>query len=104
MSYLFDIEGFMTKSFFFWCRRRLGVVTQNPTLFIGTIFSNITYGCPGASLADAIEAARMANALDFINSFPDGFYTDGKCSFTQVESAFMIVVYCCVLLTHLRSW
>lgn len=58
-------------------RRRIGVVTQNPVLFKGTILSNITYGAPRASLADAVEAARLANALDFINSFPDGFDTDG---------------------------
>ena len=59
-------------------RRRIGVVTQNPVLFKGTILSNITYGAPDASRTDAVEAARLANAFDFINSFPDGFETDGK--------------------------
>ena len=60
-------------------RRRLGVVTQDPILFKGTILSNITYGCEQCvSRAGAVEAARMANALDFINSFPNGFDTDGE--------------------------
>ena len=58
------------------CRRRIGIVTQDPILFKGTILSNLTYGCPSASRADAIEAASMANALEFINSFPGGLETE----------------------------
>ncbi|CAB9500409.1 Lactococcin transport/processing ATP-binding protein LcnC-like [Seminavis robusta] len=57
-------------------RRRIGIVTQDPILFKGTILSNLLYGCPSATREDAIAAARMANALDFINSFPDGLETD----------------------------
>lgn len=60
-------------------RRRVGTVTQNPILFKGTIMFNITYGCPSATRPEVIEAARLANALEFINSFPDGFDTDGSC-------------------------
>lgn len=59
-------------------RRRIGVVTQDPILFHGTIFENIVYGCDHASREDAEEAARLANAWNFINSFPDKFETDGK--------------------------
>ena len=59
-------------------RRRIGIVTQDPILFKGTILSNLLYGCPTATREDAIAAASMANAIDFINSFPDGLETDGE--------------------------
>ena len=59
-------------------RRRIGIVTQDPILFQGTILYNILIGCDTASREDAVEAARLANALDFINSFPEKFDTDGK--------------------------
>eukprot|EP00980_Cylindrotheca_fusiformis_P031128 scaffold25855_cov132-Cylindrotheca_fusiformis.AAC.1 len=57
-------------------RKRIGVVTQDPTLFSGTILSNITYGVSGASREQAIEAATRANAHDFISSFPKGYDTE----------------------------
>lgn len=57
-------------------RRHIGVVTQDPVLFSGSILSNITYGCPGASVEDAMEAAKLANAHSFITSFPDGYCTE----------------------------
>ncbi|CAJ1969937.1 unnamed protein product [Cylindrotheca closterium] len=57
-------------------RRRIGVVTQDPTLFTGTILSNITYGLEDATMEEAIEAAKRANAHDFISSFPGGYDTE----------------------------
>lgn len=57
-------------------RKRIGVVTQDPTLFSGTIMSNITYGIDGATRDQAIEAARRANAHDFISSFSKGYETE----------------------------
>lgn len=51
------------------------MVPQEVILFGGTIGENIAYGKPGASQAEIIEAARKANALQFIQSFPDGFET-----------------------------
>jgi len=57
-------------------RRRIGVVTQDPTLFTGTILSNITYGMQDATKEEAIEAAKRANAHNFITSFPDGYDTE----------------------------
>jgi ABC-type multidrug transport system fused ATPase/permease subunit len=57
-------------------RQRIGVVTQDPTLFSGTILSNITYGVPDSTKEQAIEAAKQANAHDFISSFPDGYETE----------------------------
>jgi ABC-type multidrug transport system fused ATPase/permease subunit len=40
-------------------------------LFGGTIYENILYGNPNASKDEVMEAAKKANALDFILSFPD---------------------------------
>lgn len=56
-------------------RHNLGVVPQEVILFGGTIAENIRYGKPGASLEEVKEAARQANALEFIERFPDGFET-----------------------------
>jgi ATP-binding cassette subfamily B protein len=44
-------------------------------LFGGSIFENIAYGKPDATVAEIEEAARKANAYDFIDSFPDKFQT-----------------------------
>jgi ABC-type multidrug transport system fused ATPase/permease subunit len=57
-------------------RRHVGVVTQDPVLFTGSILENIIYGCPGATLEDAMDAAKLANAHSFVMSFPDGYITE----------------------------
>lgn len=56
-------------------RKNIGMVPQEVILFGGTIAENIAYGKPGASLPEITEAARKANALDFIQSFPERFET-----------------------------
>lgn len=56
-------------------RRNLGIVPQEVILFGGSIRENIAYGKPSATLAEVREAARLANALEFIESFPDAFNT-----------------------------
>jgi ATP-binding cassette subfamily B protein len=56
-------------------RRQVGVVLQEPFLFNGTIAENIAYGRPGAAFDEVIEAARAANAHNFILSKPDGYDT-----------------------------
>lgn len=56
-------------------RENIAIVPQDVLLFGGSIAENIAYGKPGASEAEIKEAARKANALDFIESFPDGFKT-----------------------------
>jgi ABC-type multidrug transport system fused ATPase/permease subunit len=53
-------------------RRSAGIVPQDIVLFGGTIEENIRYGRPEASEHDVIEAARGANALEFIERFPEG--------------------------------
>ena len=56
-------------------RDRLALVPQEVLLFGGTIRDNIAYGRPGATEAAVRAAARQANALEFIEQFPEGFAT-----------------------------
>jgi ABC-type multidrug transport system fused ATPase/permease subunit len=56
-------------------RGNIGIVPQEVILFGGTIEENIAYGKPGATSEEIREAARKANALDFIESFPEKFAT-----------------------------
>jgi ATP-binding cassette, subfamily B, bacterial len=57
-------------------RRNIGVVQQDVYLFAGTVSDNIRYGKLDASLEEIIEAAKKANAHDFIIELPDGYDTD----------------------------
>ncbi|TMW60940.1 hypothetical protein Poli38472_000982 [Pythium oligandrum] len=59
-----------------WLREHISLVSQEPVLFAGTIAENIAMGKPGATREDVIEAAKKANAYDFISNFPNGFDTD----------------------------
>lgn len=56
-------------------RSQIGVVLQETFLFSGTILQNITYAKPDATLDEVIQAAKIANAHDFIMKFPDGYDT-----------------------------
>ncbi len=56
-------------------RKNLGIVPQEVILFGGTIRENIAYGKPDATPEEIREAARKANALEFIERFPEGFDT-----------------------------
>ncbi len=56
-------------------RKRIGVVTQNGTLFQGEIFSNIVISAPTLGLDDAWEAARIAGIADDISAMPMGMFT-----------------------------
>jgi subfamily B ATP-binding cassette protein MsbA len=56
-------------------REMCAVVTQEPFLFDATIMENIRYGRPEASFAEIVEAARAANAHDFIDKLPQGYQT-----------------------------
>jgi len=67
-----DVQNVGLKSL----RRQIGVVTQETILFSGSIADNIRYGLPEATDEQVIEAARTANALDFIMALPHGFQTD----------------------------
>jgi ABC-type multidrug transport system fused ATPase/permease subunit len=56
-------------------RSAIAIVPQDVLLFGGTIAENIGYGRPEATAEEIREAARLSNALEFIESFPEGFET-----------------------------
>jgi len=56
-------------------RNNMAIVPQDVLLFGGTIKENIAYGKPNASISEINEAARKANALEFIDTFPEKFET-----------------------------
>jgi subfamily B ATP-binding cassette protein HlyB/CyaB len=58
-----------------YLRRNLGVVLQENFLFRGTIRDNIIAGRPGLTLSDAVRAARLAAAEEFIERMPNGYET-----------------------------
>jgi ABC-type multidrug transport system fused ATPase/permease subunit len=66
-----DVQAYEVRQL----RRNIGVVPQDVTLFGGSIGENIAYGKPGATEAEIREAARKANALEFIDTFPEGLGT-----------------------------
>lgn len=56
-------------------RAAIGWVSQDVFLFHGTVLENIAYGTPGATLADVIHAAKLAEAHEFIQELPQGYDT-----------------------------
>jgi len=56
-------------------RRSLGVILQDTNLFTGTVMENIRYGKLDATDEECIEAAKLANAHDFIRRLPEGYNT-----------------------------
>ena len=67
-----DIRDIKLKSL----RDHIGIVQQDVYLFAGTVLENISYGKPGATKEEIIEAAKLANAHDFIMELPNGYDTD----------------------------
>ena len=57
-------------------RGRIGLVAQEPVIFAASAFENIRYGRPEATIEEVREAARAAQALEFIEALPKGFDTD----------------------------
>jgi ATP-binding cassette, subfamily B, bacterial len=66
-----DVRSFTLVSL----RRQISIVLQEPLLFSSTIAENIRYGRLEATDADIVEAARAANAHDFIVALPQGYET-----------------------------
>jgi ATP-binding cassette subfamily B protein len=56
-------------------RRLVAIVLQEPVLFHRSLADNIAYGRPGATQAEIEQAARLANAHDFIAALPKGYRT-----------------------------
>ncbi len=67
-----DVRDLTLKSL----RDHIGIVQQDVYLFVGTVFDNIRYGKPDATREEVIEAAKNANAHEFIMSLPNGYDTD----------------------------
>lgn len=67
-----DIKGVTLKSL----RDNIGMVQQDVYLFAGTVYENIAYGKPGASREEVEQAAKNANAHEFIMQLPNGYDTD----------------------------
>ncbi len=57
-------------------RRQTGIVSQEPFLFAGTVLDNIRFGLPEIEPAAVEQAARRANAHEFIADLPDGYATE----------------------------
>ncbi|MFP3359516.1 ATP-binding cassette domain-containing protein, partial [Planococcus sp. SIMBA_143] len=66
-----DVKDYSLKSL----RQNIGFVLQESFLFSSTIRANISYGRPEASMEEIIEAAKRAEAHDFISELPDGYDT-----------------------------
>ncbi|XP_065031997.1 putative multidrug resistance protein [Musa acuminata AAA Group] len=66
-----DVKSYHLRSL----RKHIGLVGQEPTLFAGTVRDNIAYGTEGATEGEIEEAARTANAHDFISCLKDGYDT-----------------------------
>ena len=70
------IDGVDTKTMSLTeLRKQIALVPQDVILFAGSIKDNIAYGKPNATDDEIADAAQKANALEFINSFPDKFNT-----------------------------
>lgn len=66
-----NIKSYTLKSL----RDNIGMVQQDVYLFSGTVFENISYGKPGATMEEVIEAAKRAGAHEFISDLKDGYHT-----------------------------
>ncbi len=67
-----DIRNYKMKSL----RDHIGIVQQDVYLFVGTVLDNIRYGKPDATFEEVVQAAKEANAHEFIMELPDGYNTD----------------------------
>ncbi|MBQ7934389.1 MAG: ATP-binding cassette domain-containing protein, partial [Lachnospiraceae bacterium] len=66
-----DVRHYTLKSL----RGSIGMVQQDVYLFSGTIYENISYGRPGATREEVVEAATRAGAHEFISALKDGYDT-----------------------------
>ncbi|KAL3652974.1 ATP-binding cassette, sub-B (MDR TAP), member 4 [Castilleja foliolosa] len=70
------IDGINLKEFQLkWIRSKIGLVSQEPVLFMGSIKDNIAYGKDGAANQEIRAAAELANAAKFIDKLPQGLDT-----------------------------
>ena len=67
-----DVKNYKIKSL----RKKIGIVPQETFLFGGTILENIKYANQNASVEEVVEAAKMANAHEFIEKLEQGYETE----------------------------
>jgi lipid A export ATP-binding/permease protein msbA len=67
-----DVKNYKIKSL----RKKIGIVPQETFLFGGTILENIRYANQNASVEEVVEAAKMANAHEFIEKLEQGYETE----------------------------
>lgn len=79
-----DIREFDIK----WLRQQIGLVNQEPALFATTIRENILYGKDDATLEEISRAAKLSEAMSFINNLPDRFET-------QVQKELKNIIFAC---------
>ena len=80
-------------------RRSLGLVLQDTNLFTGTIKENIKYGKLDATDEEVIEAAKIANAHDFIEMLPDGYdtmLTENGAQLSQGQRQLLAIARCAI--------
>ena len=72
-----ELDGVDVKDLTLNCLRgSIALVSQNTTLFPGSVRENILYGRPDANQEELINSAEVAEAIEFIESLPDGWETD----------------------------
>jgi ATP-binding cassette subfamily B (MDR/TAP) protein 1 len=67
-----------------WLRQQIGLVNQEPALFATSIRENILYGKDDATLDEITRAAKLSEALSFINNLPERFETQVLASFIAI--------------------
>lgn len=71
-----EVNGFkMRECSLAELRRQIAYVPQEPYLFNGTVMDNIRMGRPNATEEEIVEAAKLANAHEFVAGFPEGYHT-----------------------------
>ena len=91
---------------------QIGLVSQEPLLFAGSILDNIRYGRPDATQTEVEAAARSANAHDFISALPEGYDTKvssmdsfGLMALTTSQGGVHFRCFChAALLPHAHVW
>ena len=85
-------------------RKAYSMVLQDTWLFSGTIYDNIAYGKPGATMDDVIKAAKAAKMHSFISKLPDGYntiLTDNGTSISKGQKQLLTIARAMLLDSHM---
>lgn len=95
-----DIRGLTRDSL----RRSFSMVLQDTWLFHGTIFDNIAYGKPGATMEEVVQAAKAAHIHSYISRLPQGYDTvlsDNGASISKGQKQLLTIARAMLLQTHM---